>query len=107
MTHGFQNEYEQRGQPRLFWPAVAAIVSVLVLGGYGLSVASEELGYLQAQEDDRIEAQRQASQELRKQQALQDQCGGPEATVLELAQGGYQCLDANGRRTKSLPGAPT
>lgn len=49
-----------------------------------------------------LDAQAQESQELAHRRALQELCGGPEATVVDLANGGYACLDKDGRRTKVI-----
>lgn len=102
MNHFPLSTWADRAEWR--WPAVGIVLLVIVIGAYGLVQADEHLDELQAVEDARIEAQRQAGDQLRRQQLLQDQCGGPEATVVELANGGYDCLDANGRRTKRIQG---
>ena len=79
-----------------------ALFAFLVIS---LAYVGPRIDEAQAQEDAATEAQQQAQQELIKQQALQDQCGGPEATVVEKARGGYDCFDTNGRKTKTIQGA--
>ena len=49
-------------------------------------------------------AAQQAQKELNKRISLQEACGGPEATVVDLAHGGHACLDKDGRRTKVIHG---
>jgi hypothetical protein len=86
------------------WYVVAFVICVLVLTAWAYGMVKDELAYMQDQREEYAAAARQAQEELRKQAQRQEDCGGPNATVLELAQGGYACLDTNGRRTKTIPG---
>lgn len=86
------------------WYVVAFVICALVLSAYAYVGVKDELAYLEDQRQEHIAAAQQAQKELSERQALQEACGGPNATVLELAQGGYACLDTNGRRTKTIPG---
>lgn len=86
------------------WYAVATVICFLVLCAYGYGAVRDELDYMQGLQDEQIAAAQQAQQELNKRIALQEACGGPEATVVDLAHGGYACLDKDGRRTKTIPG---
>lgn len=88
------------------WPAITIALVVLLCGSWALTQANDEIAYMQAIEADRVQAEQQALQEQIRQQALQDQCGGPESTVVELSRGGYQCLDTNGRKTKTIQRSP-
>lgn len=76
-----------------------ALFAFLVIS---LAYVGPRIDEAQAMEDAFYEAQQQERQALLKQQRLQDQCGGPEATVVERAHGGYYCLDTNGRKTKTV-----
>lgn len=88
------------------WILLLIVVAVLWIGSFFFMQASDGLAEAKAMEEDLAQAQRQAQQELAKQKARQAACGGPEATVVELAQGGYACLDTNGRRTKTIQRSP-
>lgn len=100
MTHSPLSAWADRS-PALRWTAVAVVLTGFVLLAYAAMGQYDEA---QAVEDARLEAERDGHRQLLQQQALQAACGGPEATVMELAQGGYACLDTNGRKTKTIPG---
>lgn len=86
------------------WYVVAFVICALVLASYAYVGVKDELAELEAQRKEHISAAQQEHKELAHRKALQDICGGPEATVLDLAHGGYACLDKDGRRTKTIPG---
>lgn len=87
--------------PALRWTAVTLVLTSSILLAYAAMGQYDEAV---AVEEARLEAERDGHQQFLKQQALQDQCGGPEATVVELERGGYDCYDTNGRKTKTIPG---
>lgn len=103
-AHGFVQLEQDLGFPRFFWPAVTSILLVVILGVWGLVQVHDDLEYMLAMEEHRVASVEQAGKELAHRKALQEACGGPEATVMDLAHGGYACLDTNGRRTKTIPG---
>lgn len=84
------------------WYVVAFVICVLVLLSWAYGMVKDELAYIQDQQAEYSAAAQQAEKERIRRQTLQDLCGGPEATVLDLAQGSYACLDTNGRRTKTI-----
>jgi hypothetical protein len=86
------------------WYGVAFIFCLMVLFFHAFGLATDWLAEQQAVEDVRVQAIQQAERDLAKRQQLQDLCGGPEATVVDLAHGGYACLDKDGRRTKVIHG---
>lgn len=86
------------------WSALGVIGVVALIGCYGLVGAMDTLEDLQAMEDEREEALRYEQVLIDQAQYLQKQCGGPEATVVEKARGGWDCYDTNGRKTKTIPG---
>lgn len=92
------------GINKVRWAAVYVILVVIVAGAYGLTQTPDFFDELQAVEDARIAAEQQDQLEDLQRKALQDQCGGPEATAVENARGGYDCFDTNGKLTKTIPG---
>lgn len=83
------------------WPAIGAVILVIWMGSGALADAAKKYDDLQRAYAD---AQEREQRDVAQQNALQAACGGPEATVVEAAHGGYYCLDTNGRRTKTIPG---
>ena len=92
------------GSRQARWASISVILTVLVAGAYGLAKTPDVLDEMQAVEDARIAAEQQDQLEDLQRKALQDQCGGPEATVIDKTTGGHDCYDANGRKTKTIPG---
>lgn len=85
------------------WPAVAFVISLLVLGSHGLMLAWDEIAEQQAVEEARAAAQRKDELNALQRRALQDQCGGTEATVTAKAGGGYECTNKRGKKF-TIPG---
>lgn len=83
------------------WVVVLSAIVVLWIASGSIADKTKEYTDLYRAS---LDAQAQESQELAHRKALQDLCGGPEATVVDLEHGGYACLDTNGRRTKTIPG---
>lgn len=81
------------------WPLVAFVVSALVLGAYGFMFVSDEIARNKEEKAVRAKAEQAALQ----RKALQEQCGGPEATVTPKASGGYECTNKRGKKT-TIPG---
>lgn len=77
------------------WPLVAFIVSALVLGSYGFMFASDEIARNKEEKAVRAKAEQAALQ----RKALQDQCGGPEATVTARPDGGCKSINKRGKET--------
>lgn len=84
-----------------FWPAAAVVITSFVVLAYGFMEQHDEA---QDMEDARVAAERQDRQAELQRKALQDQCGGPESSVVENARGGYDCFDTNGKLTKTIHG---
>lgn len=99
MTHSPLADWANKS-PALRWTAVAIVLTGTVLLAYATVGKYDEA---QDVEDARIAAERDGHLQFLKQQALQDQCGGPEATVKELALGGYECTNKRGKKTM-IPG---
>lgn len=86
------------------WPVVGICLLVIWMGSGAIADAAKEYDDLQRAHE---EAQEREQRDVTQQNALQAACGGPEATVVDAAQGGYYCLDTNGRRTKTIQRSPT
>lgn len=76
------------------WPAVAVVVSALVLGAYGFMFVSDEMEKHRAVEEVRAKAEQAELQ----RKDLQDKCGGPEATVTATATG-CESINKRGKKT--------
>lgn len=76
------------------WPAIAVVVSTLVLGTYGFMFVTDEIARNKEEKAVRAKAEQAALQ----RKALQEQCGGPEAAVTATA-GGCKSINKRGKET--------
>lgn len=85
------------------WLALAGLAFMFIRSCDPLLDAAKEYDDLQRAYQG---AQEREQREVKQQNALQEQCGGPEATVVEKVHGGWDCFDTNGRKVKTIPGRP-
>lgn len=102
MTHSPLSQWADKQPGR--WILVLSLGVFSILMVYGAMSASDDMAEMQAVADDKAAAELQAKQELIQQQKRHMTCGGPEATVEELPDGGWKCKNTDGRTTKIIGG---
>jgi len=80
------------------WFIVGFAVCALVAAAYALVQVWDDLDEMQTMEDSHAIAKEEQMKELILQRKRQAACGGEESEVIELAHGGFACLDKHGRR---------
>lgn len=95
LCHSPMQKWADQGPYR--WYVVGFAICLLVLVSYAFVMVKDELAAMQAQEDARAEKDKRAEQEYLKHMRIQEKCGGPEAVVVYLENGGYKCFNKRGK----------
>lgn len=102
MNHGFQSLYELTGRPRWFWPAILTLLAVIVVSASFVSPAISEIETEQAIYEDLRSVPKSVQARQRWVAAVQDLCGGENATWEELPNGAVQCGTKRGFKTITI-----
>lgn len=104
-THGLESLYQELGKPALFWPIFLSLIAAALLYASIVRDGINEIETAQALADEAAAAQQQKdAAALRFDNAARAICGGPEASYIQLGNGVIQCINKQGRKTKTIPG---